>query len=138
MAASHRPPCFSFPLPLQVLTEVGMDAGQADELLAAAAGGDGAGSTASAPSEEGSPTTGGASSRSVSYEDFRRMLLSQPPSMVTKVCECKHRATGSRAVLLYCCCCFGVWAQTGSWSPEQLVLTPAQLVAACCPPAAGS
>lgn len=81
----------SMTLSLQVLTDVGMDAVQADELLAAAAGGGGAGSTTSAPSEEGSPTTGGGSSRSVSYDDFRRMLLSQPPSILTKVRECVQR-----------------------------------------------
>ena len=74
-----------FSLRLVLLIEVGMDAAQADELLAAAAGSGGGGSTSSAPSEEGSPTTGGATARSVSYEDFRRMLLSQPPIIITNV-----------------------------------------------------
>lgn len=69
-------PCRHLPCS-QVLKEVGMDAAQADELWGAASGGSSPGGSDRASSPP--------SSRSLSYEDFRRVLLNQPPGIVTKV-----------------------------------------------------
>ncbi len=91
----------------QVLKDVGMDASQADELMAAASGapssagttprGDGGtgasgGGTAGSSAAGSGAADGGsaadssaASSRTISFEDFRRLLLSTPPSIITKV-----------------------------------------------------
>ncbi|KAL4443603.1 hypothetical protein ABPG75_011340 [Micractinium tetrahymenae] len=71
---------------VQVLKEVGMDASVADELMAAASG----------PLSETSP----ASSRSISYDDFRRMLVTQPVGIITKALSransMSRPSTGSR------------------------------------------
>lgn len=58
-------------LPCQVLEALGIDASLAEELMAAASG----------PATDASPT----SSRSISYDDFCRMLVAKPPPIVTKV-----------------------------------------------------
>ena len=71
-ASSNETPPFAHS---QVLQDVGMDAGLADEVMCAASADGSASATDASP-----PST-----RSVSYEDFRRLVLAQPPGVVTKV-----------------------------------------------------
>lgn len=82
-----------------MLKDVGMDASQADELMTAASGApSSAGTTPRGEGQAGGSSGGGgaaggggagnssgASSRTISYEDFRRLLLSTPPSIITRV-----------------------------------------------------
>ncbi len=58
----------------QVLEEMGMDASTANELLATVSG--------------ASTGASSSSSRSISYEDFRRMLVAPPKVVVTKARTC--------------------------------------------------
>ena len=77
-------------LPPQVLRDVGMDESDAEQLMAAAsvsrAPSAAAGSEAAAAARGGGTAPGsGATSRCISYEDFRRMLLNQPAAVITQV-----------------------------------------------------
>lgn len=75
---------------VQVLKDVGLDETiQADDLMAAAGGtstapGSAAGSEQGSVSADGRGSPSLVSSRSISYEDFRRVLLNQPPSIITR------------------------------------------------------
>ncbi|PSC72461.1 calcium-dependent kinase 1 [Micractinium conductrix] len=74
---------------VQVLRDVGMDESDAEQLMAAAsvsrAPSAAAGSEAAAAARGGGTAPGsGATSRCISYEDFRRMLLNQPAAVITQ------------------------------------------------------
>lgn len=136
----------SAPLPAtpQVLKDVGMDASQADELMTAASGApSSAGTTPRGEGQAGGSSGGGgaagqagdgsgASSRTISYEDFRRLLLSTPPSIITRVRRRFDAARGGkrevgRRVSRVCVCACSAAATHVGWTVSIAALAAAAL-----------